>query len=163
VSAPSRAGRWLACLLFACAPVAVQAAVTCTVSATGPAFGIYNPLTATPSLANGQVTASCTLTGNTTTTVSLVSSYSTGSSGTYAARRMLSGSNFLSYNLYYDAAYSQIRGDGTGGSQQGGATFTLTSAAPTQTTTSVVYGRIPALQDVAAGSYLDTIVFTVTY
>jgi len=153
----------LAWLLLACAPLSLQAAVTCTVSATGPAFGIYNPLTTSPTLANGQVSASCTLTGTTTTTVSLVSSYSTGSSGTYAARTMLSGASVLGYNLYYDAAFSQIRGDGTGGSTTGGASFTLTRTAPTQSTTSVIYGRVPALQDVAAGSYLDTIVFTVTY
>ncbi len=157
------AARWLVCLLLCCAPFAARAAVTCTVSATGPAFGIYNPLTATPTLANGQVSASCTLTGTTTTTVSLVSSYSTGSSGTYASRTMLSGASTLAYNLYFDAAFSQVRGDGTGGSQTGGASFTLTRTAPTQSTTSVIYGRIPALQDVAPGSYLDTIVFTVTY
>jgi spore coat protein U-like protein len=163
MSARRRIARWFAGLLFAGLSVGVQAAVTCTVSATGPAFGIYNPLTTSPTLANGQVSASCTLTGTTTTTVSLVSSYSAGSSGTYAARTMLSGVNALSYNLYYDAAFSQVRGDGTGGSQTGGASFTLTRTAPTQTTTSVIYGRIPALQDVAAGSYLDTIVFTVTY
>jgi spore coat protein U-like protein len=163
MSARRRIARWFAGLLFAGLSVGVQAAVTCTVSATGPAFGIYNPLTTSPTLANGQVSASCTLTGTTTTTVSLVSSYSAGSSGTYAARTMLSGVNALSYNLYYDAAFSQVRGDGTGGSQTGGASFTLTRTAPTQTTTSVIYGRIPALQDVAAGSSLDTIVFTVTY
>jgi spore coat protein U-like protein len=76
---------------------------------------------------------------------------------------MLSGAQLLSYNLYFDAAYTQIRGNGTGGSQQGGATFTLTPSAPTGSTTSVIYGRIPALQDVAAGSYTDTIIVTVTY
>ena len=163
MSAWRRIALWFAGLLFAGLSAGAQAAVTCTVSAAGPAFGIYNPLTATPTLANGQVSASCTLTGTTTTTVSLVSSYSAGSSGSFAARTMLSGANKLGYNLYYDAAFSQVRGDGTGGSQTGGASFTLTRTAPTQTTTSVIYGRIPALQDVAAGSYLDTIVFTVTY
>jgi spore coat protein U-like protein len=163
LSARRRTACWISGLLAAVLSVAARAAVTCTVSATGPAFGLYNPLTTTPTLANGQVSASCTLTGTTTTTVALVSSYSTGSSGSYAARTMLSGANALSYNLYYDAAFSQVRGDGTGGSQTGGASFTLTRTAPTQSVTSVIYGRIPALQDVAAGSYLDTIVFTVTY
>ncbi len=150
-------------LLALFVPAGAWGAVTCTVSATGPAFGVYNPLSTTPLLANGQVSASCTLTGTTSTTVSLVSSYSTGSSGTYALRTMLSGTSSLGYNLYYDAAFSQVRGDGTGGSQQGGATMTLTRTAPTASVTSVIYGRIPALQDVAPGSYLDTIVVTVTY
>jgi spore coat protein U-like protein len=144
-------------------PGLAGAAVSCSVSATGPAFGIYNPLSGTPLLSNGQVSATCTLSGGGATTVSLVSSYSTGSSNSYAARTMLSGPSRLSYNLYYDATYTQVRGDGTGGSQTGGATFNLTASSPTQSVTSVIYGRIPAGQDVAPGSYLDTIVFTITY
>jgi spore coat protein U-like protein len=71
--------------------------------------------------------------------------------------------NTLGYNLYYDAAYSQIRGNGTGGSQTGGATLNLTPGAPTQSVNAVIYGRIPAGQDPAPGSYLDTIVVTITY
>ena len=65
--------------------------------------------------------------------------------------------------MFFDAAYTQIRGDGTGGSQTGGATLSLTPGNPTQTSTSTIYGRIPASQDVAAGAYADTIVVTITY
>lgn len=140
------------------------AAVTCTVSATGPSFGTYNPLSASPALANGSVTATCTLTGNSSTTVNITSSYSKGSSNTYSSRTMKSGTNVLNYNLYFDAAFTQIRGDGTGGSQTGGGTLNLTPSSRTQTTPdSVIYGRVPAGQDVAAGSYSDTIVVTITY
>ncbi|HYM36274.1 MAG TPA: spore coat protein U domain-containing protein, partial [Steroidobacteraceae bacterium] len=74
------------------------AAVTCTVSATAVAFGTYNPLNASPTVTTGTVTASCTLISGGNTSVNLVSSYSTGSSGTYAARTMKSGTNALSYN-----------------------------------------------------------------
>ncbi len=144
-------------------PVLAGAAVSCTVSATGPVFGIYNPLSATPTYANGQVQASCTLLSGGATTVNMVSSYSTGKSGSFALRDMLSGTNRLGYNLFFDAAYTQIRGDGTAGSQTGGASFSLTPGNPTQTTTSTIYGRIPASQDVAAGAYADTIVVTITY
>jgi spore coat protein U-like protein len=139
------------------------AAVTCSASATGPAFGVYNPLNATPTYANSTVQVTCTLLSGGSTTVNLVSSYSAGASGSYALRRMLSGANTLNYNLYYDAAYTQIRGDGTGGSQTGGATLNLTPGNPTQTASGTIYGRIPAGQDVAAGSYADTIVVTITY
>ncbi len=139
------------------------AAVSCEISATGPAFGIYNPLSPSATLANGVVTATCTLLSGSTTTVSLTSSYSTGSSGSYANRTLLFGTSQLNYNLYFDAAYTQIRGDGTGGSQTGGATMTLTRTSPTQQTSSTIYGRIPAGQDVAPGTYLDTIVVTVNY
>jgi len=144
------------------APLA-QGAVSCTVTATGPAFGVYNPLNASPTLANGLVTATCTLLSGGTTTVNLVSSYSTGSSGIYSNRTMLSGTSVLDYNIYYDAAYTQIRGNGTGGSLTGSATITLTPGNPTGQAQGTIYGRMPAGQDVAAGSYLDTIVVTVTY
>lgn len=140
-----------------------DAVVTCTVSASGPNFGIYNPLSAAPALSNGSVTATCTLVSGGTTTVSLTSSYSIGSGSSYAARTLRSGTNILNYNLFYDAAFTQIRGNGTGGSQQGGATLTVTRGSPTASATSIIYGRIPAGQDVAPGLYTDTIVVTITY
>jgi spore coat protein U-like protein len=153
--------------LLVCAAMAAggtaQAAATCTVTAVGPAFGAYNPLNPSPTLSNGSVTASCQYVSGGTTTVALVSSYSAGSSGSYASRTMLSGLNRLSYNLYFDAAFTQVRGDGTGGSQTGGATLTVSSASRTATATSVIYGRIPASQNAVPGSYLDTIMVTITY
>jgi spore coat protein U-like protein len=156
----SRKVMQLSLLLFA---LPAWSAVTCSVAATGPAFGNYNPLNASPTVANGTVTVTCTLNSGGATNVSVVSSYSTGNSGTYTARRMKSGANILSYNLYYDAAFTQIRGDGTGGSQTGGATLALTTSSRTQQASSPIYGRIPAGQDVAAGSYTDSIVVTITY
>jgi len=139
------------------------AAVTCTVSATATDFGVYNPITATPDDTTGTVTASCTLVSGGATTVNIVSSYSTGSSGTFGSRTMQSGANKINYNLYFDAAFTQIRGDGSGGSQTGGATFNLTTSNRTQSTTSTIYGRAPASQDVAAGSYSDIVTVTITY
>ncbi len=147
--------------LFSAAPA--PAAVSCSISATGPAFGVYNPLQAAPTYANGVVTANCTWLSNPTpVTVTIVSSYSTGA-GTYALRKMVSGAASLNYNIFYDAAYSEIRGDGTGGSSQGGGTIVVSRGTPTGSTSSVIYGRIPAGQDVAAGAYNDTIVVTITY
>jgi spore coat protein U-like protein len=141
----------------------VNAAVSCSVSATGPVFGVYDPLGAVATVSNGSVTATCTLTSGNSASVSIVSSYSTGSSGTYSARTLRAGVNQLFYNLYFDAAFTQIRGDGTGGSQTGGASFSLTRTNSTQSTTSTIYGRVPALQDVAPGSYSDVITVTITY
>jgi len=140
-----------------------HAAGTCTVSATGPAFGVYNPLNVTALTVNGSVTATCTWTGGGTTTFNLVSSYSTGNSGSFATRYMLSGANRLNYNLYYDAAFTQIRGDGSGGSQTGGATLTVSNAAPMATASGVIYGRVPASQNPVPGNYTDTITVTITY
>jgi spore coat protein U-like protein len=155
--------KWAIGLLAFAIPAVASAVVTCNVTAVGPDFGIYNPLSAAPTLSNGTVTATCTLVSGGTTTVSLVSSYSIGSGTSYASRVMVSGANTLAYNLFYDAAFTQIRGNGTGGSQTGGASFTLTRASPTQSATSTIYGRIPAGQDVAPGLYADTIIVTITY
>ena len=150
--------------LCACAAGnSAYAAATCTAAATGPVFGVYNPLNASPTLANGTVSVTCAWTGGGSTTVNVVSSYSTGQSGIYSSRFMLSGVNRLNYNLYYDAAFTQIRGDGTGGSQTGGATLVVSKGTPTDSATSVIYGRIPAGQNAVPGSYLDTITMTVTY
>ncbi len=162
-------GRLLALLLLAVLSLGLstearaQAQVSCSVSAVGVNFGIYNPLSAAPTLANGQVSATCSLIGRGAARVNVTSSYSTGSSGSYAMRTLRSGTNALNYNLYFDAAFTQIRGDGTGGSQTGSASFTLNSRTPVQSTTSVIYGRIPAGQDVVPGNYSDTIVVTIIY
>jgi spore coat protein U-like protein len=139
------------------------AAVTCTVSATAVAFGVYNPLSATATVSTSTVTATCTLIGNNAERVDIVSSYSTGSSGTYSARTMQWGTNTLNYNLYFDSAYTRIRGDGTGGTQTGTASFILNNGQRTRSTSSTIYGRVPASQDVAAGTYSDTITVTITY
>jgi spore coat protein U-like protein len=139
------------------------AAANCTVAATGPAFGVYDTLNASPTLANGSVSATCTWTGGGSTTVSMVSSYSTGSSGTYTNRTMLSGSFTLLYNLYFNAAFTSIRGDGTGGSATGSASLFVSAAQPTASVSAVVYGRIPASQNSPPGNYSDTIIFTITY
>lgn len=148
---------------MALCPAWAAAAVSCVASSTSTAFGVYNPFSATPTYANGDVEVTCTLLSGGATTVNLVSSYSTGASGTYAMRAMISGANKLNYNLYFDAAYTSIRGNGTGGSATGGATLNLTPGNPKGTATGTIYGRIPAGQDVAAGSYSDTIVVTITY
>ncbi|HVY21842.1 MAG TPA: spore coat U domain-containing protein [Steroidobacteraceae bacterium] len=155
----------VALILMLAAVNAAHAAASCTVSATGPDFGTYDPLNPAPTDAIGSVTATCTLMSGRSETVTLVSSYSTGNSGNFASRSMKSGTHVLSYNLYYDAAHTQIRGDGTGGSMTGSASLSLTRRNPVQTLNppSVIYGSIPAGQDVPAGVYSDTIVITVTY
>jgi spore coat protein U-like protein len=165
-ASPKQAAHLFECLLVLGSLVAMsptQAAANCTVSAIGPAFGAYDPLNATATLANGSVLATCTWTGGGATTLSLVSSYSPGNSGSFPNRYMLSGTNRLDYNLYFNAAFTQIRGDGTGGSQTGGATLTVSSGSPTATASGVIYGRILPGLNAVPGSYLDTITVTITY
>jgi spore coat protein U-like protein len=142
--------------LMLLAPAAAQTA--CTVSASGVAFGVYNPFSATATDATGTVTLSCSI-------ASGLGGYNialgTGGSGSYAGRRMSSGSSILHYQLYLDAAHSQIWGDGTGGSSivAGADNIPLLSG----TSIRQVYGRIAARQVASPGPYTDVIVVTVTY
>jgi spore coat protein U-like protein len=156
-------GLWLAGALVLPQAAWSATTVSCTATATSIAFGVYNPLstTVTPSTGTLQVTCSGKGTGSTNVTVGV--SLSTGLSGSFSPRKMYSGTNTLSYNIYWSTAYSQIMGDGTGGSFAGTAgPFTVT-AGGSNSATGVMYGAIPAQQDVAVGSYSDVITMTVTY
>ena len=133
------------------ATMAVQAIVP--VSCTG-SIGTtmdFNSLTTSLALAvsqtdsTGTIGVTCTNTGAYTVTAGNGNNFST-------TRRMLNGTtNYLSYALYSDSGrstdYTTVAGTGNGALQ------TLT-----------IYGRIPSGQTAgAAGSYTDSVTFTVTY
>ncbi len=132
---------------------------TCNVSTVPVNFGLYNPLSGLPVVATGTVTLTCTV------LVGLFESWtvalSSGNSGNYSARQMANGASNLSYNLYTSAAYTNVWGDGSGSTSRvsGGALLSI----GTTSTDYIVYGRIPAGQDAAAGSFNDTIVVTLNY
>lgn len=143
---------------------AAHAAVsfTCSVSAIGINFGIYNPLSTSGDAATGSWTVTCNATGNGSATVAGTLTVSTGSSGRYSSRSMTSGANVLSYNIYLTPAYAQIIGDGTQGTYAPSDSGTVTAGQVYQVV-GYMYGLVPAGQDVAPGSYSDTLVVTVTY
>lgn len=155
---PSPRGVALGCGLLALAgPLTGTAAVTsCTVSVSGVVFGTYTPLTATALLANGSVNIACSgINGNNAVTIDL----SQGISGSYTTRTLTSGALALSYNLYSDAAYTQVWGNGTGGSVE--QSVSIRKQSPSAALT--VYGAVAANQDPAPGSYGDTITVSVNY
>jgi spore coat protein U-like protein len=164
-----RATSWLARRgsAFACAAAGLfmaesgHAAVTCAATATGVAFGNYSPLQTTASTSTGTVVVNCSATGA-AGTVTLLFDLSAGMSGSYSPRKMFSGTHSLSYNLYLNTAHTQIWGNGTGGTSTISTTLTVTPRRGAQAS-QTVYGMIPSGQDVAAGSYSDTIVVTVLY
>jgi spore coat protein U-like protein len=160
-------GRALAAvtMLLCCGGLA-QAAATCTISAVGVAFGTYNPANPNPTTANGSLLATCTWTGGGSTTLSLTTSFSPGNSGSYPNRWMLrpSSTDRLNYNIYMDAGYTRIRGNGTAGTVTGGpAQVTVTRNNRTATATGTLFGRIPAGQNVSPGNYSDTITVTLLF
>jgi spore coat protein U-like protein len=139
---------------FSC-PAAHALAANCTASATGVAFGTYTPLTIATSTAT--ITISCTLvTAPAPATITL----SAGASNSFAARTMTTGGKILTYNLYVDAAHTQIWGDGTGGSVTD--TINLTPGL-FQTTNATVYGLVPSQDPAPGAAYADTITVTVSY
>jgi len=148
---------WLsAALALVCASPARGVIGSCTVSAVGVAFGVYTPLQAAPLDVNGTINIACTgVHGRNTVTIDL----STGLSNSYVNRTLSTGTATLNYNLYYDAAYTQVWGNGTGGSVQGSTT--IRRRAPNASLP--IYGSVAALQDPAPGSYTDTITVTVNY
>jgi len=133
---------------------------SCTVAAVPVNFGSYNPLAGTPATATGTVTVSCTV-----TVVGLVESWtvalSSGNSGNFTTRLLANGSSSLSYNLYTTAAYTSVWGDGSGATSLMSGSSLL--AVGTTNNYYTVYGRIPAGQDAAAGTFTDTIVVTLNY
>lgn len=150
---------WLACALALAAPVA--AAATCSVTASTLAFGIYNPLTVAALDSTNNLNVSCTRTATGTEAVSYTIALSTGS-GTYTNRTMSSAGQPMNYNLYTANNRNTVWGDGTGSTATVSASFSLTNASPTKNRDHTVYGRIPASQNAAAGSYVTGTPITVT-
>lgn len=146
-------------LLSAALLWALPSQAACTVGATALPFGNYSPLGALPKDAVGQVTVNCSFVVSVLTTYTV--KLSTGASGQYSTRRLSSGGNTLNYNLYLDALRLLIWGNGTGGSST--VQHTQLIGIGGYTGTHPVYGRIPAQQNIAPGSYSDTITVTLDY
>ena len=146
----------LAAALLA-APLAYAPAAACTITMPGVGFGAYNPLAAGADNSMGTLTVRCA-----PSVMAPIVALSAGSSGSFAARTMTNAPYTLTYNLYTNSGRTIIWGDGTGGS----VTQTLSGgsvSAGQRRFTRTIYGRAPALQNVGAGPYIDTITITVTF
>jgi spore coat protein U-like protein len=126
----------------------------CTITTSAVAFSSYDPVgahAATDLDGTGTVSVTCTKGAGTRIDLGL------GSNAAGSTRRMASGTERLTYELYKDSGRTQVWGSGTTNGNNIGA-------APSRATRNVtVYGRVPAAQDVAAGSYTDTVVATINF
>jgi spore coat protein U-like protein len=151
-----RRARWLVSLAVLSVVLLVGArsasAQFCGVSATSVVFGTYNVFDNAPLASTGSVSYTCWL----WPTIRIW--LSRGSAPTNNPRQMVSGANRLSYNLYLDAAHTQVWGD-PNPSQYGPIRIPFLFSQTTVT----IYGQIPAGQDVPAGSYADTVTVTLNY
>jgi spore coat protein U-like protein len=131
---------------------------SCTVSASGVAFGVYDPTVVTATLSSGTISVNCVVSGATGHNPVAIA-LSAGNSGSFGSRTMLNGTDPLNYNLYLDAAYTLVWGDGTGTSLV--YNDFVTPGRPSLSAT--VYGMMPALQTPGGGTYTDTITVTVNF
>lgn len=146
-------------LLFA----SVGLAFNCTIATAGFNFGNYDPFSSVPLDSAAKISVACNnpVKGPKLAPLTVMLTLSAGNSGSFTSRYMTplnGGSSQLYYNLSTSPSHATVFGDGTGGSDM--VTALVSKEAPLNVT---IYGRIPAKQNVVAGSYSDLITVTVTW
>jgi len=125
----------------------------CNITANDLDFGNYSAIAGTNLDATSTVEVTCT--NGTSYTVELDQGTTVG--GTLTTRLLTDGSDTLDYNLYTTNARTSVWGDGTSSS------VTVPGAGSGALQSLTVYGRIPASQNVAIGSYSDTVTATINF
>ena len=137
---------------------------TCAVSYNGSNinFGVYDPFNASPVTASMSAILTCTHISGGAARTNWTMALSSGNSGNCATRRMVSGGNTLSYNVYRGSLAGGVWGATCAGDPSG--QIQTTNGNPVASTTNVLYGQLPAGQfNAGVGIYSDTLVLTVTY
>ena len=144
-------------VLLACvsASSCLHAGIACDITSATLAFGMYDPSSSSPTDGVGTVNLSCT---NLITAAPNGASVALSISPT-SNRKMLSNGQALNYGIYSNSARSAHWGDG--------ATAPMRSTGAMQTNETknlqfTLYGRIPPLQNIAAGNYADSLLITIT-
>lgn len=141
-------------LLLALTCIGAAGAKTCAVTGAWVAFGVYDRTAA--SLTTGSVVVHCDERFQAVIRLSV----GNGAGASYSSGRKMTrsaGGGTLTYNLYADAALSQVFGDGTGGS-------VAKDIEATSDFTQPIWARIPGNQlTVLPGSYVDIVVVTISY
>lgn len=147
------------CLLAFALPA--NAAFNCSVNVTGLNFGSYDVFSTTPKDTTATITVTCKAPPPAPNPPFVTISLNPGTSGSFAPRRLQrAGGDPLEYNLFTTPSFSTVWGDGSGGTQTQTSLNPITNVTPWITT---LYGRIPARQNVSAGSYSDTIIVTIDW
>ena len=131
----------------------------CSLTTPAFAFGSYDSLGSASRDSIGTITVTCT--GNTGDAVSYYLSLSTtGQQGGY--RIMTNGGHQLNYLIFADNGYTQVWGDGTGGSIVVSDSYTMNAHSTSRSYP--MYGRIPAGQSqTTAGAYGANVTVTLKY
>lgn len=139
------------------ANMTVSSAITaaCTVTTNNLNFGAYDPTNPNPTDQTTTIIVKCSK-GH-AYTVKLNQGSTTGA--TFSQRLMAFGNYTLSYNLFTDNTYTAVWGDGTDSTSVINGTGLGINTGVAHT----LYGRIPALQDEAAGTYQDVVQVTIDF
>ena len=127
-------------------PVTAGVQTSCALAAPSLAFGEVKAFTATPAMANLVVYCTKALPFH----ITLDAGQGPGAS--YAHRYLTSPSDSLSYNLYQDAAHSQVWG---AGGYSGAGTGSAQDIA--------IYGLVDAQKRPLPGVFTDSVIVTLTY
>jgi spore coat protein U-like protein len=136
-------------LIVACALTAQQGHA-CTLNVIGVNFGSYDVFSNSALDSTGNIDMNCP--NGVGYSMAL-----TAGGGVHTQRVMNSGVHTLNYNLYTAANRAVVWGDATSGTARVNGTGIGVSV------NHAVYGRIPALQNVRAGSYSDIIIVELTF
>ena len=144
-------GNFLAPLFTALAfTLTAQQGHACTLHVTGVNFGSYDVFSNAALDSTGNIDVNCP--NGVGYSMSL-----TAGGGTHTQRVMNSGAHRLNYKLYTSANRAVVWGDANNG------TVTVNGTGIGMSVNHGVYGRIPALQNVHAGSYSDIIIVALTF
>jgi spore coat protein U-like protein len=148
-------------LLLAFMASPTEAFITCQFNSTPAlAFGAYDDSSGVATNGATTVVVRCTRIGG-ANSANVTVQIGPGQWGGVPARQMRSGANPMNYNLYRDAARTLVWG------QTAGVDALTLNVGPISNGASLdanftIYGRIPALQNVPAGTYTDSVQLTVS-
>lgn len=139
----------------------VSASVTnrCVISAANISLGEYlaaDTHATSPLDGTGSVNVACTKNASATIGLSQGGNSATGSTDAAPLRQMAAGAERLRYDFFTDSGRSATWGN-TVATSKG---YTASSVSSSNIT---IYARVPAGQDVAAGSFSDTVTATITF
>lgn len=139
---------WYRYLVLALMLVPAWADATCTLDVQAVNLGEYDFLSTQPLTGVGHVVVSCDVASSYTISLSQ-------GGGSYATRLLSNGAHQLAYNLYTDATYTTIWGDGSSGTNVVSGNGTSDDQ--------IVYASAPAGQNPYVGAYSDAITVTLTF
>lgn len=134
-----------------------EAWAACNVAATNINFGTYDVFSHVPKDSTGSISVDCDEAPPPVVVIRIGPSFG---SGGFKPRQMrhTTRPDRLSYNLFIDSSMSVIWGDGTQGT-----TIVSNKVHKNKPWITSYYGRIPAGQDVSAGTYSETLSVTITW